>query len=133
MAATLKEMIASARAAVEAVPVEEAGASLERGEIDVVLDVREPAEFEQAHLPGAINIPRGWLEIRADPASPGADPNLTGDQSARILVYCTRAPGARSVLATQTLASMGYDRAGALDGGLNAWVEAGLEQEQGSA
>jgi rhodanese-related sulfurtransferase len=133
MAATLKEMIASARAAVQAVPVDEAGASLERGEIDVVLDVREPAEFETAHLPGAINIPRGWLEIRADPASPGADPNLTGDQSARILVYCTRAPGARSVLATQTLASMGYDKAAALDGGLNAWVEAGLEQQQGSA
>ena len=132
MAVTLKEMIGSARAAVEAVPPAEAGPSLERGEIDLVLDVREPSEFEEAHLPGAINIPRGWLEIRADPESPGADPNLVKDQGARILVYCTRAPGARSVLATQTLASMGYGRVTALDGGLNAWVEAGLEQVQGS-
>jgi rhodanese-related sulfurtransferase len=133
MALTLKEMIGSARAAVEAVPVAEAGASLERGEIDLVLDVREPAEFEKAHLPGAINIPRGWLEIRADPTSPGADPTLSKDQEARILVYCTQAPGARSVLATQTLASKGYNRVAALDGGLNAWVEAGLGEEQGAA
>src|SRR2546421_4476377 len=94
MAVTLKQLITDARAAVQEVPATEAGTSLERGEIDLVLDVRERSEFERAHLPGAINIPRGWLEIRADPASPAADPKLTKDQSARILVYCTRAPSA---------------------------------------
>ena len=33
----------------------------------LVVDVREPNEFEQGHLPGAINVPRGLLELRADP------------------------------------------------------------------
>jgi rhodanese-related sulfurtransferase len=41
-------------------------------------------------------------------------------------VYCTKGPGARSLLAAQTLSSMGYEHVEALGGGLNAWAEAGL-------
>jgi rhodanese-related sulfurtransferase len=77
----------------------------------------------------ALNIPRGLLEIRADPASPAHDAALTADRSARILVYCTKGPGARSLLAAQTLASMGYERVEVLGGGLVAWAEAGLPVE----
>jgi len=44
-------------------------------------------------------------------------------------VYCTKGPGARSLLAAQTLTNMGYENVEVLGGGLNAWAEAGLPVE----
>jgi rhodanese-related sulfurtransferase len=126
MSLSLMDMVKTARADVREVAPADANAALERGEIKLVVDVRERDEFEEAHLPGAVNVPRGLLEIRADPGSPARDPGLSSDPSARILVYCTKAPSARSVLAAHTLISMGYDHVEALEGGLNAWAEASL-------
>ena len=73
---------------------------------------------------------RGLLELRADPSSPVADATLTANRSVRILVYCTKGPGARSLLAAQTLKSMGYEHVEVLGGGLMAWAEAGLPVER---
>jgi rhodanese-related sulfurtransferase len=126
MSLSVMQMVATARADVREVAPVEASDALGRDEIKLVVDVREPDEFKEAHLPDAVNVPRGLLEIRADPASPAKDPVLTSDPSARILVYCTKAPSARSLLAAQTLASMGYGHVEALEGGLNAWAEASL-------
>jgi rhodanese-related sulfurtransferase len=129
MSKTLAEMVASARSeAVEISPAQAAEAD-NQSELALIVDVREPGEYKESHVPRAINIPRGLLEIRADPASPSADAALSADQSARILVYCTKGPGARSLLAAQTLRSMGYANVEVLGGGLNAWVEAGLPVE----
>jgi rhodanese-related sulfurtransferase len=103
-----------------------------REEIDqgaLVLDVREPSEFAEGHIAGAVNVPRGLLEIKAASDSPVADPQLTERQDARILVYCTKSPGARSLLAAQTLRRLGYSNVAVLDGGLNAWAEADLPTE----
>jgi rhodanese-related sulfurtransferase len=91
--------------------------------------VREAGEFQQAHLPRSTNIPRGMIELRADPASPVANAELVADRSARILLYCTKSPGARSLLGAQTLRGMGYDNVEVLGGGLVAWTEAGLPVE----
>lgn len=129
MPQTLAEMVGAARAEAREIPPGDAAEAQNQGELDLVVDVRDPGEYEDTHLPGAINIPRGWLEIRADPASPSADPTLSADRSARILVYCTRGPGARSLLAAQTLGSMGYDNVEVLGGGLMAWADAGLPVE----
>lgn len=129
MALTLAEMVATARAdAREISPAQAAHADNDAG-IDLIVDVREPGEYKESHLPRAINVPRGWLELRADPASPVADAALSADRSARILVYCTKGPGARSLLAAQTLRSMGYESVEVLGGGLVAWAEAGLPVE----
>jgi rhodanese-related sulfurtransferase len=122
-------MVAAARsAAVEISPAEAAEAE-NRSELALIVDVREPGEYQERHVPRAINIPRGVLELRADLASPVADAALSANRSARILVYCTKGPGARSLLAAQTLSSMGYERVEVLGGGLNAWTEAGLPVE----
>jgi len=129
MALTLAEMVAAARAEAHQVAPAQAAQAHNSARLDLVVDVREPDEFEQGHLPGAINIPRGLLEIRADPASPATDPVLSSDLARQILVYCTKGPGARSLLAAQTLASMGYEHVSVLGGGLNAWAEAGLPVE----
>lgn len=132
MSRTLAEMVAAARAAVPEISPAQAAEADNHSELDLILDVREPGEYHESHVPRAVNIPRGLLELRADPASPVADAALSADQSARILVYCTKGPGARSLLAAQTLSSMGYESVEVLGGGLNAWAEAGLPVEGAS-
>ena len=132
MSRTLAEMVAAARAEVPQVSPAQAAEADNHSELALVVDVREPGEYQESHVPRAVNIPRGLLELRADPASPVADPALSADQSARILVYCTKGPGARSLLAAQTLSSMGYENVEVLGGGLNAWTEAGLPVEGAS-
>jgi rhodanese-related sulfurtransferase len=129
MALTLAEMVGVARFQMRELSPAQAAEASNRGQLDLIVDVREPAEYEEGHVPRAINIPRGLLELRADPASPGADADLSADRSARIVVYCTRGPGARSLFAAQTLTSMGYDNVEVLGGGLMAWAEAGLPIE----
>jgi rhodanese-related sulfurtransferase len=127
MARTLAEMVATARS--EAREISPAEAATEEAPPDLIIDVREAGEFQKAHLPRSMNIPRGMIELRADPASPVASDALVADTSARILLYCTKNPGARSLLAAQTLRGMGYDNVEVLAGGLVAWTEAGLPVE----
>lgn len=123
---TLAEMVAAARSEAREISPAEAADADNHSELALIVDVREPGEYQDSHVPRAVNIPRGLLELRADPGSPVADAALTADQSARILVYCTKGPGARSLLAAQTLSGMGYENVEVLGGGLHAWVEAGL-------
>jgi len=129
MAVTLAQMVATARADSHEISPADAARAVNEAELGLIVDVREPAEYEDRHVPLAVNIPRGVLELRADPASPTSDAALTADPSARILVYCTKGPGARSLLAAQTLTSMGYSHVEVLGGGLIAWAEAGLPVE----
>ena len=129
MSVTLAQMIADARAAVGEIPPADAREGIESGAIGLVLDLREPHEFAKERLPGSINIPRGMLELRADERSPGTDAALTAERSGRVLVYCTRNPSARSLLAARTLREMGYSGVEVLAGGLVAWAEAGLPVE----
>jgi glyoxylase-like metal-dependent hydrolase (beta-lactamase superfamily II)/rhodanese-related sulfurtransferase len=81
----------------------------------VVLDLRERDAFETGHVPGAVHLPRGQLELRVDAALP--------DPTARILTCCEF--GKISTLAAATLRELGYSRVAALDGGMKAWREAG--------
>jgi glyoxylase-like metal-dependent hydrolase (beta-lactamase superfamily II) len=81
----------------------------------VVLDVREADAYAAGHVPGALHVPRGQLELRADQVFP--------DPTVRILAYCEF--GKISTIAAATLRSMGFHGAIALDGGIRAWKEAG--------
>lgn len=126
MARTLFEMVAEARADAQEISPADARAAVDAGEFALVVDVREPGEFAELHVSGAACIPRGVLELRADPSSPSADAALAASQASRVLVYCTKAPGARSLFAAQTLTAMGFEHVEVLAGGLNAWSEAGL-------
>ena len=133
MSESLASMIAAARSVANEVPPDAAREALDSGAVKFVVDVREPEEFREGHVPDAVNIPRGLLEIRADPASPSADASLSAERSARVLVYCTKGPGARSLFAARTLMDMGYENVDVLAGGLNAWAEAGLPVERSTA
>jgi rhodanese-related sulfurtransferase len=129
MAMGLKDMVQEALGSVEAVSAAALKEGLDRGEVDLVLDVREPSEWAEGHVPGAMNVPRGVLELRADPESPATDPALSANKDARVVVYCLKAPGARSLLAAQTLGRMGYSNVAAMRGGFEEWRAEGLPGE----
>ncbi|MGK0406048.1 MAG: rhodanese-related sulfurtransferase [Oleispira sp.] len=79
----------------------------------LVLDVREPVEFQLGHLPNAINISRGVLEFKVDD-----HPDLH-DHQRNILIYCKN--GGRSTLAAYTLKQMGFSQVERLIGGFDGW------------
>lgn len=83
----------------------------------LLIDVREPEEYRQGHLAGAINIPRGLLEfkISSEPALQQVDRPLA--------VYCKT--GGRSALAALALKSMGFEHVVSLAGGFDGWVAEG--------
>jgi len=122
-------MIRELQAAVTQVSPGDVKDELDRGDVALVVDVREPEEFGGGHVPGAINIPRGVLEIKADPRVPATDPRLSGDQEAKVVVYCGQAPGFRALSAANTLSEMGYSNVVAMAAGTSGWQEAGLPLE----
>jgi molybdopterin/thiamine biosynthesis adenylyltransferase/rhodanese-related sulfurtransferase len=86
----------------------------------VLVDVREEHEFEEAHLPGAVHVPRGHLEQRIEGAA--------RDKSERVILYC--ASGNRSALAAKTLMDeLGYEQAESMTGGITLWKDRGYEVE----
>ncbi|MGH8936909.1 MAG: molybdopterin-synthase adenylyltransferase MoeB [Acidimicrobiia bacterium] len=111
MPLSYRDLVEQARRQVrETTPQELAG----RREV-VIIDVREPDEFEQGAIPGARLIPRGTLE--------GALAGQALEQEAEIVVYC--AGGARSLLAAKTLQEMGFANVASLVGGFIQWKNEG--------
>ena len=80
-----------------------------------LVDIRERDEFVQGHIPDAVFIPRGYLELQIEQHQP--------DRSAPIVLYC--AGGVRSALAARNLKEMGYSNVISLIGGFNGWKNAG--------
>ncbi|MET0587425.1 MAG: MBL fold metallo-hydrolase [Novosphingobium sp.] len=81
----------------------------------VIVDVREKDAFQSGHIPAAVHLPRGQLELRVNEAFP--DPGM------EILTVCEF--GKISTLAAATLRELGFERATALDGGMAAWRDSG--------
>ena len=121
------QMVAEARKTMPEITAVQARQEWDQGQVALLLDVREPAEWEKGHLPGAVLAPRGMLEWYADPTTPYAKPELTTKRDAHIIVMC--ASGGRSLLATQTLQSMGYSDVVSMAGGFNEWSKQGFPIE----
>ncbi len=81
----------------------------------LLLDVREPDEYEQGAIAGSVHIPRGQLESQIE--------SRVGDHDRPIVVMC--AGGVRSAFATKTLAELGYTNVVSMDGGFNKWKDEG--------
>jgi rhodanese-related sulfurtransferase len=122
------QIVAEARKAIPDITVTHAREELDQGQVGLLLDVREPSEWEKGHIPGAVLAPRGMLEWYADPTTPYAKPELTTKQDDRIIVAC--ASGGRSLLAAQTLKSMGYTNVVSMAGGFNEWSKQGFPVEE---
>ncbi len=117
---TVTQLIAEASRKVPFLSMEETLALVQgkSGGLTVV-DVREREEYAAGHIPGAMHIPRGQLELRVDTELP--------DPTRRVVVCCRF--GKISTLAAATLRGMGFLRVAALDGGLEAWKAAGYPLE----
>jgi glyoxylase-like metal-dependent hydrolase (beta-lactamase superfamily II)/rhodanese-related sulfurtransferase len=114
---TVDQLISAAAQRVSFMSQEEILRRIESKEPGItVLDVRESEAFQRAHIPGAISIPRGQLELRVDALLP--------DPTARIVVYCQF--GKISTLATATLRDMGFTRAIAMAQGMEDWLQKGF-------
>lgn len=127
MPATVKEMMDAANAVVPKVTMEEAK-TLVAGGNAVIVDVRDSAELAQTgKIKGALHIPRGSLEFRADAGTSYHDPNLNPGKT--VILYC--AAGSRAALAGKVLKDMGYADVRNL-GGFKDWADAGGETERGA-
>jgi len=117
---TVQSMLAEADAAVPRISPDEAKTMVGRSDV-LFRDVREPPEVAASgKVPGAVAVPRGLVEFRADPASPLHDAAF--DRGKTVIAYC--ASGGRSALVGKTLKDMGYGNVRNL-GGFKAWVDAG--------
>ena len=122
---TVQAMLAEADAAVPRISPEEAKGLLGRTDV-LFLDVREPTEVAASgKVRGALAVPRGLVEFRADPASPMHDAAF--DRAKTVVAYC--ASGGRSALVGKTLKDMGYADVRNL-GGFKGWVDAGGDVEK---
>src|SRR4051794_8730283 len=120
MATSVKQMMEAANAAVPRITPAEAREMIAKGNT-LVVDVRDAPEVEQSgKVAGAVHVPRGMLEFRADPESPYHDSNFAKDKT--VIVYC--ASGGRSALSGQALKELGYAEVYNL-GAFKDWAEAG--------
>ena len=110
MGRTYHEMLEAARRVVSEVSVADLAASL-RADPPALLDVREPAEWDEGVISGATTIPRGILEYTIESALP--------DRHRPVAVYCEG--GHRSLLAAATLLDLGYRDVVSVRGGITAW------------
>ncbi len=112
--ASFRDLLSRAKSSITEVDTNEAQRRIAAGGV-VVLDVREPDEYEQGALAGVLHIPRGHLEAQIE--------GRITDKSTPVIVYC--AGGVRSAFAAQTLAELGYTDVVSMDGGFGRWKDEG--------
>jgi molybdopterin/thiamine biosynthesis adenylyltransferase/rhodanese-related sulfurtransferase len=113
MPTTYTDLIAGVRKQVKEVSLDEIKRRLEAREPMVLVDVREKEEYRAGFIPGAISVPRGFLEMQIEQRVP--------DKSAPVVLYC--AGGTRSALAAATLAQLGYAHVETANPGFVRWKD----------
>ena len=91
----------------------------------VILEALPPMYYEDAHLPGALNMPHDQVDALAGTLIPSKD--------AQVVVYCANEPCQNSVIAARRLAALGYTNVREYAAGKQDWIEAGLSVERGAA
>jgi sulfur-carrier protein adenylyltransferase/sulfurtransferase len=114
--ASFRELLNATKARIREIDTAEMEARIEAAK-PVLLDVREPDEYEQGAVPGAIHIPRGHLESQVE--------SKITDKDAEVLIYC--AGGTRSAFAAETLGQLGYTNVVSVAGGFNKWKNEGRD------
>ena len=110
-----EKLVANAKKNITEISPTEAAAKLKCGEA-VIIDVRESDEWDEEHIPDAVHMSRGMLELEVEDKFP--DRNMT--------IICHCGGGGRSALAAESLQKMGYKNVRSMAGGFKAWKAAGL-------
>ncbi len=103
------------KSVVEEIEPFEAAQEIEGGDV-VLIDTREPHEYQEAHLENGKLVPPGLLRDEIAAAAP--------DKSARTILYCRS--GNRSYKAAEQMEALGYEDVASMAGGIIAWQEQGL-------
>ncbi|MCB0967039.1 MAG: molybdopterin-synthase adenylyltransferase MoeB [Ilumatobacter sp.] len=111
--ATFRDLLTAAKSEITEISTDTAAQHIADGY--TVLDVREPDEYQEGALAGAIHIPRGHLEAQIE--------NRIPDKSTPVVVYC--AGGVRSAFAAKTMNELGYTTVESMDGGFGRWKDEG--------
>ena len=111
---SFRELLADAKSKIQEVDTQTAATKIETGQV-VVLDVREPDEYEQGALTNVVHIARGHLEAQVE--------TKIVDKSVEVIVYC--AGGVRSAFAAKTLQELGYTNVLSVAGGYGKWKDEG--------
>jgi rhodanese-related sulfurtransferase len=127
MPKSLKDLVAAAKKRIREITAADADDAVKKNPKTLILDVREPGEWAEGHIPGALHVPRGMLEAKADLEYVNREPRLQ-DRSVSIIVHC--ASGARSAMAADVLQEMGFSDVKSMAGGIVAWKEQGLPIEK---
>jgi sulfur-carrier protein adenylyltransferase/sulfurtransferase len=112
---TYRELLAEVKSEVDEISTAEAQSRLDTDDVPLFVDVREPDEWQEGHLPSALHVPRGNLEGRIE--------SLVPDKDREIVVYC--ASGNRSAFAAKSLAELEYTNVSSLAGGFVDWKRNG--------
>ena len=118
------DLVARAKATIKECTVTDVHDCL--GADTLFIDIREPAEFQRGHIPGAVHLPRGLLEFDLHNLVDRCrnDVNVSAEEQA-IVLYC--GTGGRSALAAKTVEEFGYtQRHSRWHGGIVAWAQAQL-------
>lgn len=125
---TAAQLITEAKAQIKEVDIAQLASVLKHNPDTVLIDVREPAEFAQQHIAGAVNYPRGVLEmsIHNHPkvAASGCAPEVALAQLANSTIYVICRSGGRSALATGSLQQMGFSDIYSVSPGMQGWLDA---------
>jgi molybdopterin/thiamine biosynthesis adenylyltransferase/rhodanese-related sulfurtransferase len=111
---SFRDLLREAKSRITEVDTDQAASDIAQPGV-VLLDVREPDEYEQGAVPGAVHIPRGYLESQVE--------SKIADHGSRVVVYC--AGGTRSAFAAETLGRLGYTDVVSMAGGFNKWKDEG--------
>ena len=125
---TVQDLVAAAKGRIREIDHAELDAMRAKGA--PLIDVREPGEFAQGRIPGAVNIPRGVLEFEVDghPAVNCAKDPALSHRELPVILSCRS--GARSALAAAALKDLGFAEPVSLAGGFMGWANAGQPAER---
>src|SRR5216110_3730211 len=110
-----EKLVTDAKKNISEISPQDAAAKLKSGEA-VIVDVRDKDEWDEGHIPGAMHMSRGTIELDIEEKVP--------DTNAMIICHC--GGGGRGALATESLQKMGCKNVRNLAGGFKAWKAAGL-------
>jgi molybdopterin/thiamine biosynthesis adenylyltransferase/rhodanese-related sulfurtransferase len=119
MAKTYSDLLQEVKGAIKQVSLDEMKRRLDAREPYVFVDVREKDETKAGHVPGAVLLPRGFLEMQAESKLP--------DKGAKLVVYC--AGGVRSAFAAKVLQDLGYSHVESANPGFVRWKDVGYPME----
>jgi rhodanese-related sulfurtransferase len=114
-----ERLVTDAKKRITEISPADAAAKSQSGEA-IIADVREKDEWDEGHIPGAIHMSRGTIELDIEEKVP--------DTNAMIICHC--GGGGRSALAAESLQKMGYKNVRSMGGGFKAWKAAGLPTEK---